>query len=74
MGCTRINFSGHAVRQMFARGITRAQVIDVVEHGKITIDYPDDTPYPSALLLGFSDGAPIHAVLARILLTVPASL
>lgn len=27
-------------------------------------DYPDDTPYPSRLVLGWSDGRPIHVVVA----------
>lgn len=28
------------------------------------MDYPDDKPLPSKLILGFSNGRPIHVVLA----------
>jgi hypothetical protein len=30
----------------------------------LIIDYPDDKPLPSKLLLGFSEGRPIHVVFA----------
>lgn len=32
--------------------------------GEVIADYPDDTPYPSKLLLGWVDDRPIHVVLA----------
>ena len=33
-------------------------------HGERIADYPDDTPYPSVLLLGFIDTRPLHVVVA----------
>ncbi len=37
----QIIFSGHAVRQMFAREIAINDVIEVVNNGQIIIDYPE---------------------------------
>lgn len=34
-------------------------------NGEIIEDYPDDLPYPSALILGYIMGAPIHIVAAK---------
>ena len=34
----------------------------VIEAGEIIASYPDDAPYPSYLLLGFSDADPLHVV------------
>src|SRR5947207_2531278 len=65
MDCERLQFSGHALRQMFSRGISTADVRLTVATGKILRDYPDDRPYPSRLLLAFVVGRPIHAVVAR---------
>jgi hypothetical protein len=30
--------------------------------GEIIEQYPDDYPYPSVLILGYSDGKPLHVV------------
>lgn len=57
-------FSGHAVRQMFARQITAAHVRTVIEEGEVIGSYLDDRPYPSELLLGFPEDRPLHVVLA----------
>lgn len=57
-------FSGHAVRQMFARGISVQDVQEVGTGGDTIAEYPEDAPYPSRLLLGFVRGRPIHVVLA----------
>lgn len=64
MDFIEIKFSGHAIRQMFQRGLKRNDVLAVIQSGEIIIDYPDDTPYPSCLLLGFVQEIPIHVVLA----------
>jgi hypothetical protein len=50
---------------MFGRGIAVADVSRVVAHGEIIAEYPEDTPYPSVLLLGFVERRPIHVVIAR---------
>lgn len=57
-------FSGHALRQMFARVITADDVRGVVEEGEVITSYPDDRPYPSELLLGHRAGRALHVVLA----------
>jgi len=49
---------------MFHRAIKKDDVVRAVNNGQIIIDYPDDTPYPSCLILGFVDDSPIHVVLA----------
>ena len=65
MNCRSIQFSRHANEQMFSRQIPPAAVIDIIKIGETIRAYPDDKPYPSALVLGFSDNQPIHVVVAR---------
>lgn len=65
MKCIQVAFSGHAVRKMFEREISRDTVLGVIADGEIIVDYPDDRPYPSALVLGFPEGRPVHAVIAK---------
>ena len=60
----RIHFSLHAVRRMSSRGISVADVRNAIETGEIIEDYPQDTPYPSALLLATIRGSPLHVVVA----------
>jgi hypothetical protein len=50
---------------MFHRGIPPDVVERIVGDGEVIASYPDDTPYPSMLVLGFDDGQPIHVVVAR---------
>ncbi len=64
MRCHSISFSGHAVRRMFERGVSQQEVLQVIEAGESVAGYPDDQPYPSELLLGFSGDKPIHVVIA----------
>ncbi len=60
----RLLFSGHALRQMFSRGIVAEDVRAVVDSGEVVASYPDDKPYPSELLLAAPGGHPLHVVLA----------
>jgi hypothetical protein len=60
----RIIFSGHAVRQMFSRSISKDDILAVIERGQIIAEYPDDKPYPSRLMLGFVNNVPLHVVFA----------
>lgn len=64
MDYEQIVFSGHAIRQMFHREITKNDVIEVISNGQVVIDYPDDKPYPSCLMLGFVNDKPIHIIFA----------
>jgi len=57
-----IVYSNHAVKQMFSRMISTGEVEKVLENGETIMDYPDDKPYPSKLLLAFCNNRPIHVV------------
>jgi len=60
----RIIFRIHAVQRMFQRRITEDDVRDVLSTGEVIEDYPGDTPYPSALRLGWRGARPLHVVAA----------
>jgi hypothetical protein len=60
----RLTFRLHAIQRMFERSITRDDVRYVIEQGEIIREYPDDTPYPSRLMLGWRSGRPLHVVAA----------
>jgi hypothetical protein len=64
MSYKRIIFSGHAIRKMFNRGLTKNGIMAAIKHGEIIIDYPDDNPYPSSLILGYIKDVPVHVILA----------
>jgi hypothetical protein len=49
---------------MIQRRITIAEIAHVVETGVIVEEYPDETPYPSRLLLGWIGERPLHVVIA----------
>jgi hypothetical protein len=36
----------------------------VLETGEVIEEYPDDTPYPSRLILGWNGTKPLHVVIA----------
>jgi len=65
LNCGSLSFSGHAVRRMFERGLSRQDVAAAIRDGEVIADYPDDRPYPSCLLLGFVDNRPVHVVVAQ---------
>lgn len=60
----RLIFRKHALQRMFQRSISTADVAAVLTEGKCIIDYPEDTPYPSRLMLGWRGERPIHIVAA----------
>jgi len=49
---------------MFQRKITGEDVRGVPANGEVIEDYPNDTPYPSRLLLGWTGTRPLHVVAA----------
>jgi hypothetical protein len=61
----RVLFRTHAIERMFQRSIDEEDVYHVLEEGEVIENYPDDQPYPSQLILGWSDDRPIHVVVAR---------
>lgn len=50
---------------MESRGISVADVLHVLASGERIEEYPDDTPFPSALLLARVRERPLHVVAAR---------
>ena len=58
------SFSGHAFKRMAERGFSPDVIKAVIERGSVIKDYPDDTPYPSRLILGFDGARPVHVVSA----------
>ncbi len=61
----KVIFSRHAVSQMFDREISVDDVEKIIAEGEIIESYPDDTPYPSRLILHNLAGRPLHVVLAE---------
>jgi len=59
-----VKYRVHAVERMFERGISQEDVQAVLSVGEEIATYPDDTPYPSRLLLGWCRDRPIHVVVA----------
>jgi hypothetical protein len=50
---------------MFARNVAVDDVNATIENGEIIASYPDDSPYPSDLMLGVDRfNRPLHVVLA----------
>ena len=64
MAFDQLTFRSHAIRRMFQRRITPSDIRRVLRTGEIIEDYPNDTPYPSWLLLGWCDIRPLHVVAA----------
>ena len=60
-----IKWMEHIALRMLKRQISRHQVIAAIQSGEIIEQYPDDTPYPSCLVLGCDPGGqPLHVVCA----------
>lgn len=51
---------------MAQRNIRPSEIRYAIETGKIINEYPDDTPHPSKLLLGFVDLRPVHIVFSEL--------
>ena len=60
----KLVFRKHALQRMFQRSIRVDDVRAVLSGGKSIIDYPDDTPNSSRLMLGWCGERPIHVVAA----------
>ncbi|MCB4756343.1 MAG: DUF4258 domain-containing protein [Elusimicrobia bacterium] len=77
MDFEKLTFRVHAIKRMFERRITQADVLEVLNHGQVIATYPDDKPYPSQLLSGKLRNRSLHVVVAynnedqeRIIVTV----
>ncbi len=64
----RVLYSGHARREMREEEfgpITDQELYEAICSGEVIESYPDDTPYPSALIFGTTNiGRPLHTVCA----------
>jgi hypothetical protein len=61
----RIEWSVHALKRMFERGISRESVKNIVSKGEMIESYPDDKPFPSGLYHGVWKDKPLHVVIAN---------
>lgn len=62
----RIQFTNHASKIASERSINiMSDILPALKNGEIIEDYPEDYPYKSYLLLGYTDsGKPLHIVCA----------
>ena len=61
----KLVFRQHAIRRMFERGVTVEDIAAVLTSGVAIETYPDDSPYPSTLWLGYVGARPLHVVCAE---------
>lgn len=54
----------HTLEKMLQRNISREEVLAVMEQGEVIQTYDYDKPFPSVLMLGFSNNRPIHVVVS----------
>ena len=60
----KIEWRKHALQKLAERGLPQSAVLAVIETGERIRDYAEDRPFPSALLLGYHAGHPLHVVTA----------
>ncbi|QSV44552.1 DUF4258 domain-containing protein [Geobacter benzoatilyticus] len=60
----KVSWQRHALTRMLERGISRQMVLTCLSDGDVIEVYEKDKPLPSALLLGFPAGGPLHVVAA----------
>lgn len=60
----RLVFRVHAIKRMYERNVSEQEVRNVLATGEAVEEYPDDTPYPSRLVLGWHGSRPLHVVVA----------
>ena len=64
MAGNRLVFRAHANNRMSQRCISEEAIRYVLENGEVILEYPDDRPYPSRLVLGWFGSRPLHLVVA----------
>lgn len=62
----KLLFSDHARRRMLERDISLTEAKAVLQEGSIVERYPDDLPYPSKLVAGWSGHRHLHVVAAEL--------
>ena len=64
-GQSKVKWYKHALERMQERDISREDVKNCILYGEIIEDYPDDYPYPSCLIFGYTiNGKIIHSVVS----------
>lgn len=59
----KLHWTSHVAKRMIRRMISPEEVIDVLLHGTIIEQYPNDYPVPSCLILGLTvNGRILHVV------------
>ena len=64
MAYQKLAFRVHAIQRMFERHFNEMDIQECIELAEVIEGYPNDTPYPSRLVMGSVRGRPIHIVLA----------
>jgi hypothetical protein len=54
----------HALQRLDERNLRQGQVVKALMASEVIEDYPQDYPFPSALVLGWIGRKPVHAVVA----------
>ena len=52
-------------RRMAGRVVSEVDIGDVLEHGEMIEERPDDAPYPTRVVLGWAGSRPLHVVAAE---------
>lgn len=60
-----VRWTGHVLKRLLQRGISQDSVVQAVLSGEIIEQYPDDYPYPSCLLLGYTAAGDFLHVVCR---------
>ena len=60
----QIYLKKHAFMRMFQRKITINDVKNVFEFFDVIEEYPDDKPFASYLIFGYSGNTPVHMVIS----------
>ena len=64
LDANRFEWRKHALQRLAERRIMQADVLEVLSAGEMIEDYPEGTPYPGALFLGWIGNKPLHVVAA----------
>lgn len=65
MQCRSLDLTARLLQRLFSRLVPITDVRHAVAAGQVIHSYPDDKPYPSALLLAFRNQQPLHVVVAQ---------
>ena len=60
----RYEWRRHTLERLAERGLAQGDIIEVLMEGEEIEDYPDDTPYSSALFFAKVLDSPLHVVAA----------